>query len=88
MNDYKDKNGEPINLCIAKKAGLGKKFLNRLGLTHSENNKEICYHIREWANRKGDEIFVPAFVNESILKNIIPTVKRNASKSKNKTGNT
>jgi hypothetical protein len=84
VNDYKDKNGEPISLCIAKRAGLGQKFLKRLGLTHSENNKEICYHIEEWSNRKGDEIFVPAFVNESILKNIIPTIKKNVTKSKNK----
>ncbi len=82
LNDYKDSNGNPIDLCIVKKAGFGQKFLNRLGLTHS-NGKNICHQVKEWDNRKGDEIFVPTFVNESILNNIIPTVKRKTKTANN-----
>jgi hypothetical protein len=84
LNDYYDKKGNPLKICIDKpltnknKKTKKKHFYN---ITKFFNHKKKqtqygCYNVNNWENRKGDEVYIPNFVNEALLDNIIPYIKK------------
>lgn len=37
-----------------------------------KNKETLCKYVKDWNNRKGDELFIPDFINEALINDIIP----------------
>ena len=80
INDYHNSKGIPLKICIDNNNKTRtNKFINLFKLKKSKKNNNFinnCKTVKDWENRKGDEVFIPNFINEALLNNIIPYVKK------------
>jgi hypothetical protein len=82
VNDYLDNKGNPLKICIDRptknKKTKKKNFYDMIKFFDKKTKQQAngCYTVNEWEYRKGDEVYIPNFINEALLDNIIPYVKK------------